>query len=227
MQKFLDELISKVLWMMLGFILLLAGYNYLVSNLIKPPKLASNSNQSPNKHPSNYPNHAARALPTSNPEPEPILKVPRKLEKGGILKIYQNIDRNIYPNPLRYTPNQVIETDGLELTSLEKDSHFFQEVSGYFKVAQDGDYNFILNTPKTWDKENLEINKLSIKIDGYILELPTGGKIYLEKGWHKIAIFSQQEIAGEYPSLSWQEVGQVVQAVKPVQVWRETKETTN
>lgn len=216
MQKFLDELISKVLWMMLGFIVLLAGYNYLVNNLIKPPKLTSNS--------TNYQNTPSNVIPAVPPQPEPILQATQKFEKGGILKIYHNKDRNIYPNPLRYTPDKVIETDGLELTSIKKDSYFFQEVSGYFKVDKHGNYNFILNTPETWDKESLKINELSIKIDGYILELPTGGEIYLEKGWHKIAIFSQQEIAGEYPSLSWQEVGQ---AIKPVRVWREIIETTN
>ena len=45
MPKFFDELISKVLWTMLGFGLLVAGYNYLVSNLIKPPKLNSTQTQ--------------------------------------------------------------------------------------------------------------------------------------------------------------------------------------
>ncbi len=216
MQKFFDELISKVLWTMLGFGLLVAGYNYLVTNLIKPPKLNSNL---PQFQPTNQ-----NVIPAIAQQTEPILQAPKKFEKGGILKIYHNKDRNIYPNPLRYTPDKVIETDGLELTSLEKDSDFFQEVSGYFRVNRNGNYNFILNTPETWDKESLKIHELSIKIDGYILESPTGGEIYLEKGWHKIALFSQQKIAGEYPSLSWQESGQ---PVKPVRVWREIKESTN
>ena len=211
MQKFFDELISKILWTMLGFGLLLAGYNYIVSNLIKPPKL--NSTQ-PQFQPTNQ-----NVIPAIAQQQQPIIQAPKKLEKGGILKIYQNIDRNIYPNPLQYTPDKIIKTDGLELMSLAKDSNLFQEASGYFLVNRNGHYNFILNIPETWQGETLKIHELSIKIDGFILESPTGGEIYLEKGWHKIALFSQQEIAGEYPSLSWQESGQ---PVKPVQVWRET-----
>ena len=108
--------------------------------------------------------------------------------------------------------------------SLAKDSNLFQEASGYFLVNRNGNYNFILNIPETWNQENLKIHKLSIKIDGYILESPIGGGIYLEKGWHKIALFSQLEIAGEYPSLSWQESGQ---PIKPVRVWREITESSN
>ena len=211
MQKFFDELISKLLWTMLGFGLLVAGYNYLVTNLIKPPKLNSNQAQL-------LPNNQ-NVIPAIAQQQEPIIQAPKKLEKGGILKIYQNLDRNIYPNPLQYTPDKIIKTDGLELMSLAKDSHLFQEASGYFLVNRNGHYNFILNIPETWKAENLKIHELSIKIDGFILKSPTGGEIYLEKGWHKISLFAQQEIAGEYPSLSWQESGQ---PVKPVQVWRET-----
>ncbi len=215
MQKFFDELISKILWTILGLLMILGGYNYLVSNLIKPPQLNSNQAQ---HNPTNQ-----NVIPAIPQLQEPILQAPKKLEKGGILKIYQNIDRNIYPNPLQYTPDKIIKTDGLELMSLAKDSNLFQEASGYFSVNRNGNYNFILNIPETWDKENLKIHKLSIKIDGYILESPIGGGIYLEKGWHKIALFSQLEIAGEYPSLSWQESGQ---PIKPVQVWREMAENS-
>ncbi len=214
MPKFFDELLSKIFWTMLGFFLLVGGYNYLVSHLIKPPKL--NSNQT------NYPSINSNVLPAIAQQQEPIIQAPKKLEKGGILKIYQNIDRNIYPNPLQYTPDKIIKTDGLELMSLAKGSHLFQEASGYFLVNRNGHYNFILNIPETWKAGTLKIHELSIKIDGFILKLPTGGEIYLEKGWHKIALFSQQDLAGEYPSLSWQESGQ---PVKPVQVWRETTES--
>ena len=134
MQKFFDELISKILWTMLGLCILVAGYNYLVSNLIKPPKL--NSNQT------NYPSINSNVLPALAQQQEPIIQASKKLEKGGILKIYENIDRNIYPNPLQYSPDKIIKTDGLELMSLAKDSHLFQEASGYFLVKRNGNPHF-------------------------------------------------------------------------------------
>ncbi len=134
MQKLFDELISKILWTMLGLCILVAGYNYLVSNLIKPPKL--NSNQT------NYPSINSNVLPALAQQQEPIIQASKKLEKGGILKIYENIDRNIYPNPLQYSPDKIIKTDGLELMSLAKDSHLFQEASGYFLVKRNGNPHF-------------------------------------------------------------------------------------
>ena len=212
MQKFFDELIGKILWGVFILVLLVGGYNFLVRSLIKPPQINSpvtNSIPLP-KNPN--------LLPALSQEKDVMLEAPKKLEKGGILKIYQNIDRNLYPNPLRYNPSEIIKTDGIELISLAKDKHLFQEASGYFIVEENSHYNFSLNTPPTWKEKRLKIDKLNIKIDGFILEFPRGGEIYLEKGWHKISLFSQLDLEGEYISISWQEKDK---PIKPVRVWRE------
>ena len=190
---------------------MLIGYRFVLG--LANNSLPTNSNQTPSTN-----STSPKSLPNTNPNP--LAKTPRELEPGSIIKIYKNIDNNLYPNPANYSPIEAIKTDNLTLTNLDENSPLFQEASGYFLVKNLGYYRFILNLPLAWNRENLDLDKISVKVDKFILESATGGDIYLDKGWHKISIFSQykQDLGEEIISMDW---GKSNQSLKPLEIWRE------
>ena len=207
MNRIFDKILDKLLGLVLIFFLVLIGYRFVLG--LANNSLPTNSNQTPSTN-----STSSKALPATTPKPL------GKLELGGIIKVYQNVDNNLYPNPANYSPIEVIKTDNLTLTNLDKNSSLFQEASGYFLVKQLGYYRFSLNLPPALKRENLDLDKISVKVDKFILESATGGDIYLDKGWHKISIFSQdkQDLGKEIISMDW---GKSNQSLKPLEIWRE------
>lgn len=243
--QFLNQLTSKILWAILIVALLVGGYVFLVRTLVKPPQIAStntpqpinpNPTPTPNTNPndfnpslvdnssatesnSNDPVYEEDLLPAIAQAEDVVISVPQKLERGGILKMYINNDGNKYPDPILYSPSKILKTDGL--SPLGNDNkEVFQEVSGYFLVPEDGSYNFTIDFPSNWYIK--ETRHIRAKIDGVLLPTVRGGRLSLEKGWHKINLFLYAyNIDGNLLKVSW---GQMGEESKPIKVWREVKE---
>ncbi|MDJ0633718.1 MAG: hypothetical protein QNJ34_11075 [Xenococcaceae cyanobacterium MO_188.B29] len=211
MNRIFDKILDKLFGLAFIFFLICIGYKLILG--LANNSLPTNSQQTITNN-STFP----KALPNNNPNH--LAKTPRKLEPGSIIKIYKNIDNNLYPNPANYSPIEAIKTNNLTLTNLDENSPLFQEASGYFLVKNLGYYRFILNLPLAWSDKSLALNLLSVKIDDSILESANGGDIYLDKGWHKISIFSQykQDLGAEIISINW---GKTNQSLKPLKIWRE------
>lgn len=146
------------------------------------------------------------------------LKVPEKLEKGALLKIYVNNDDNQSPDPIEYSPSKVLKTPGLSVISTSNRSEF-QEVSGYFLVEKPGNYNLTVNYPQDyyWAK----LSNFRTKIDGISLPTPKGGRVALAPGWHQVSLFLY---ASNVEANSIQTLfGAEGETLKPLIVWRETK----
>lgn len=244
--QFVNGLFSKILWALLIVVLLAGGYIFLVRNLVKPPQIAttptqpnptsppptpSNSNSSPDGNIDDFnPTLVERTddvdptedmLPALAQDEDVVLEMPEKLEPGGILKYYLNTDDAPHPDPVKYSPIEVYQTEGLELVSIKRNSQNFQEVSGYFRVEETDYYNFIVNLPQDWQRNNLDSEEIRLKIDGFKLPSHLGGKVYLEKGWHKINFFLDHLVDSDYPTITWAKEGEVA---KPLKVWREVVE---
>lgn len=146
------------------------------------------------------------------------LKVPEKLEKGALLKVYVNNDDNESPDPIEYSPSKVLKTPGLALVNTSNRSEF-QEVSGYFLVEKPGNYNLTVSYPQEyyWAK----LSNFRTKIDGISLPTPKGGRVALEPGWHHVSLFlyaRNVEVNSIRPLF-----GLEGETLKPLIVWRETK----
>lgn len=140
------------------------------------------------------------------------LKVPSKLEKGGVLKVYENNDGNDDPDPIMYSPSKVVKTQGLSLINLPRDQ--FQEVNGYFLVEESGTYNFTVG-PGT--DSYLNLSNLRTRIDGVILPNVKGGRIALERGWQHVSFFANAQRI-QAASITW---AREAEPLKPLQIWRE------
>lgn len=248
--QFVNGLFSKILWGLLVVVLLAGGYIFLVRNLVKPPQIATTPTQpNPTSPPTPIPSNSSSSqvdtddfnptlvdgtdsdsnsstdvedmLPALAQAEDVVLEMPQKLEPGGILKYYLNTDDARYPDSIKYSPVEVYKTEGLELVSVERNSNNFQEVEGYFRVKETGYYNFLVNVPQKWKGHDLDSREVKLKIDGFVLPSTLGGKVYLEKGWHKIAFFLNLTVDGDYPTITWAEEGEVA---KPLKVWREVVE---
>lgn len=147
--------------------------------------------------------------------PEQVaLQVPKKLEMGGILKIYYNNDNNSKPDPILYSPLRVLKTPGLNLIPTNEDK--FSEASGYFLVDKYGIYNFATILPTN---NYMDLDDIRVKIDGTLLPNVKGGRLELERGWHYVTLFMK---TGRYdPKLVRVSVGREGETLKPLQVWRE------
>lgn len=149
---------------------------------------------------------------------EVALKVPEKLEKGALLKVYVNNDDNEYPDPIQYSPSKVLKTPGLSVVSTSNRSEF-QEVSGYFLVEKPGNYNLTVSYPQDyyWAK----LSNFRTKIDGISLPTPKGGRVALDPGWHHVSLFlyASNVDANSIRTL----FGREGETLKPLIVWRETK----
>ncbi len=202
--QFLNQLTSKILWALLIVALLVGGYIFLVKSLVKPPQIAStpqptNPNPTPTPTPNTNPNDFNPSLvdnssaTTSTNDPvykedllpaiaqaeDVVIEVPQKLEKGGILKLYINNDGNKYPDPILYSPDKILKTEGLSLIGNDR-KEVFQEVSGYFLVPEDGNYNFTLDFPSNWYWAK-DTRNLRAKIDGVMLPTVRGGRVSLTR----------------------------------------------
>ena len=247
--QFVNNLFSKVLWALLVVVLLASGYIFLVRNLVKPPQITNTPTQpDPDPNPQTTPTNSNSStlnnpddfnpdlvggtdviddvelsdgmMPALAQAEDVVLEMPEKLEPGGILKYYLNTTREKYPDPVKYSPIKVYKTEGLELISIEPNSYNFQEVFGYFLVDESANYNFIVNIPTSWNRK-INNGDLHLKIDGFRLPNYMGGKVYLEKGWHKIDYYLYFVIKSSYPTIAWGKEGEVA---KPLKVWREVEE---
>ena len=246
--QFLNQLTSKILWALLIVALLVGGYVFLVKSLVKPPQIAStpqptNPNPTPTPTPNTNPNdfnpslvdnsdpntsnssgavYEEDLLPAIAQAEDVVISVPQKLEKGGILKMFINNDGNKYPDPILYSPSKVLKTEGLSPVGNDK-KEVFQEVSGYFLVPENGNYNFTLDFPSNWYWAK-DTRNLRAKIDGVMLPTTRGGRVSLEKGWHKINLFMYAyNVDGNLLKVSW---GLQGEESKPLKVWREVKDQT-
>ena len=226
--QFINQLTNKIFWGFLILALLVGGYVFLVRNLVKPPQISGTDTPLDQKSQNSLTNSnnadSDHILPAIAQPEDVVLEVPKKLERGGILKVYINNDGNQYPDPLEYSPSKVLKTEGLALISNQPRTNQFQEASGFFLVNKSGNYNFLVNIPSTWRRNNLKSAYLRLKIDGFALASPSGGKVYLEKGWHKISFFTSYAIKGEYPTVSWGAEGETA---KPLAVWRDVADSPN
>lgn len=154
----------------------------------------------------------ALALPT-----QVVLNAPKKLEKGAILSIYDNVDNNSSPDPINYSPTSRKKTAGLSLIYVENG---FQEVSGYFLAEKTGTYAFVLSFPHNY---SLDTNNLRLRIDGQPLSNVKGGNLILEKGWHQVDLFLYAPNNALVPGQIQVKWGLEGSNLKPLQVWREVK----
>ena len=232
-----NDLLSKIFFTLIILALLVGGYIFLVRTLVKPPQITNN----------NQPLPATTPTPTSNPtivqsssipdngadlsgdilpaiaQPDGIvIEAPKRLEPGGILKVYVNTNNAEYPDPLNYSPSKIIETNGLEMVNLKQESNKFQQAEGYFLAPGTGEYSFVVELPE--DYRDVELAALRVQIDGIVLSSPLGGQIYLESGYHKIALLNNYSVQGDYPSITWAAQGD---EVKPLKVFREVEQSTN
>lgn len=149
---------------------------------------------------------------------EVALKVPEKLEKGALLKVYVNNDDNENPDPIQYSPSKVLKTTGLSLINTSDRSEF-QEVSGYFLVEKSGNYNLTIDYPQNYYWARL--SNFRTKVDGIPLQTPKGGRVALDEGWHHVSLFlyANNIEANSIRAL----FGSEGETLKPLVVWRETK----
>ena len=229
-----NQLFGKIIWFFLVIILLVGGYIYLVRNLVKPPQITNNQPIPTNTPTPNVTNSDSTVINSTTvaddnqlegdilsaiAQPDGVvIEAPERLEPGGILKVYTNTDNAEYPDPLNYSPTKVIKTDGLEMTNINGSSSKFQSAEGYFLVPETGEYDFVVKLPK--DYKDVEVESLRTKIDGVVLPDSIGGKIYLEEGYHKISLFNNYPVIGNYPSINWAATGE---KVKPLKVFREVE----
>lgn len=143
------------------------------------PSLAPNSN-----NPSPETNASSSPMPALALPDQVAMVVPKKVKPGAVLSIYEDVDNNERPDPIRYSPSFRKDVAGLSLINTSRTE--FEEVSGYFLVPQTGNYSFVIPIP-----ENYYVNlaSLRLRIDGQPLPNVKGGTVTLERGWHKVDLF--------------------------------------
>lgn len=144
------------------------------------PSLVPNNNNSPTPET----NASSSPMPALALPDQVAMVVPKKVKPGAVLSIYEDVDNNERPDPIRYSPSFKKEVPGLSLINTSRTE--FEEVSGYFSVPQTGNYSFVIPIP-----ENYYVNlaNLRLRIDGQPLPNVKGGNVTLERGWHKVDLF--------------------------------------
>lgn len=182
------------------------------------PKTGSGSvpnNSSPSPQVGASPNSSTMpALALSN---QVAIKVPKNLEKGGVLKIYLNNDNSQSPDPVEYSPSKSLKVPGLSL--INTNTNQFEQASGYFLVNKAGDYNITIILPQ--NSYFVTSKNLRIQIDGQPLPSIQGGRVTLAPGWHQANLFvygSTNIPDANLIRVSWALEGENLQ---PLQVWRE------
>ena len=163
-------------------------------------------------------------IPTNKQPEEFVLEIPSRLEEGAELKVYLNNDDSVNPNPVNYSPSQVIKTKNIVLKPEEEDN-IFQESTGYFRISESGEYNFLIEHP---DKHYFDEGRLVTKVDQKPLGNSRGGRIKLDEGWHRIDVFYNpqnyaRKIDEEEISIKMGRPGEVAERIE---IWREAGENT-
>ena len=155
---------------------------------------------------------------------ESVLEIPRNLERGANLKLYVNLDEDdSQPNPLNHSPREITKTNKIALASTaEKDN--FQSALGYFKVSKSGEYNFLLEGDER-DRRYLKNATIKLRIDNEALDHNLGGRVSLEKGWHKIELYYYPRTYARKIDETQIEVkmGNPGEIAKSLEVWREVE----
>lgn len=170
----------------------------------------------PTSTPTPATNPNTSALPALEQPDKVTLVAPRKLTKGAVLRIFENVDNSQRPDPINYSPSSSKEVAGLTLTSVSQSQ--FQEVSGYFLAERTANYAFVITFP---DNANLDSNYLRLRIDGQPLSNVKGGTVNLEKGWHKVDLFYFEPYSGSVANQIQVKWGLEGTDLKRLQVWRE------
>lgn len=157
-----------------------------VNNSNQPQSPATNSTQEPELVTTSK-NNNNNNIPTTEQPEEYILEIPPKLEQGAELKVFVNNDNSDNPNPSNYSPSQIIKTKNINL-SPQEEKDVFQESTSYFKVEETGEYNFLIGFDNN-DRHYLDEGELVGKIDQSPLGNPRGGRVELDKGWHRLDLF--------------------------------------
>lgn len=148
-----------------------------------------------------------------------VIEVPQKIEKGGVLRIYNNNDNSDYPDTIRYSPIDIQNTNGLYFAGND-DRQKFQEVSGFIRVSESGEYNFNVEYPKNWHYINT--GKLRLEVSQLPFPAVSGGRIKLEEGLHSISLFGWlHRTTGKDVRVSWGPVGK---PLEPVEIYREVEQ---
>jgi len=210
--KFFEELTSKILWLVLGLILLSCGYLFVIKNFLNPPKIstipaqtnpnptANTPQKNPDPTPTDWKPNLDPAQTTIDPSSSPlnwqpnlnqissskVISVPRRLERGAVLSIYENEIKEVNPDPSLYQPKSRIEMSDLRL--VEWTDSEFQSVSGFFFVPEDGTYKFEIEQAKLLEKYK-ERNLLNLSINGVPFKSYRGGEIGLQAGWHHVNLY--------------------------------------
>jgi hypothetical protein len=180
-----------------------------------PSSPSASQTPSPSDTPASDFNANPSALPALALPNQVVLNTPKKLERGAVLSIFDNVDNNSNPDPINYSPTSKKKVSGLSLIFLEEG---FQEVSGYFLVEKTATYAFVLSFP---DKNYpLRLNNLRLRIDGQPLSNVKGDSLTLEKGWHRVDLFLYEpnNSTASHIQVKW---GLEGSNLKPLQVWRE------
>lgn len=178
------------------------------TNLAPEPELVSSSTSDKND------------IPTTEQPEEYILEIPTKLESGAELKIFVNNDDAVNPNPANYSPSKIIKTQNIVL-SPQKTEGMFQESSGYFKVEETGEYNFLIGFDNN-DKRYLDDGELVGKVDQEPLGNPKGGRVELDQGWHRLDLFYNPQIYARRidEKAIIVKMGRPGKVAKTIEIWR-------
>ena len=201
--RFFEELTSKILWFVLGLILLSFGYIFVIINFLNPPKLLIGAgyvailniwlkpktnqiitnptivNTSPNPTPTTITNNpqtkqTKEDLISALAQAEEIEIInPQELVRGGIHKIHAGL------TPERSTGYESALTQEFKFHNVNKT----QEIAGFFEVPKTGYYHFKVFGTKP-ELGNTD-TRLRVRVNGAKVH-NENRSIYLQQGWHAL-----------------------------------------
>ncbi|MFH0735850.1 MAG: alpha/beta hydrolase-fold protein [bacterium] len=110
--------------------------------------------------------------------------------KNGLKYSYYEGDWNILPNFDKLTPISSGITTNIKLDERKKETLFSFQYSGLIDIVKDNIYNFYLSSDdgsKFYIGDNLIINN-----DGLHANIEKNGRVYLQKGKHRITVLFMQ-----------------------------------
>jgi len=257
MKSFFEQIVNGLLWFILLAILLGSGYVFLVRNFLNPPKTATIPSGQPNNPPNNNPNLTTKnspnppqitqpiQQPTQQQKPlqdneqlsikrqasvlsERVITIPRELERGAILSIYENEIEETNPEPHLYEPKSIIKTPHFNLTNWHPNKGEFQEVKGFFYVPEDETYQFDVSQISHLEGKYKDRILLSLSIDGITFANRQGGKIDLQAGWHHINLYlnpKPQENYYDFQNVAFVNInwGKLNTPLKPLVTYRKSE----
>jgi len=172
--------------------------------------------------------------PTIKKIPKPskkVIPVPKKLERGAVLSIYENEIEELNPEPHLYEPKSVVKISDLRFSYWNPKKGEFQEVTGYFYIPESGNYKFYISGISHFDNKYYDRNFLSLSINGIALSNRKGGNLNLEKGWHYISFYlnpkpqvEYKNVGTPYVNVYWGKGGLKGRPLKPLIVYRSVEE---